>query len=148
EDFFPLDAKRPLVARLLHDMRQFMCKQPLPIVCLWRELARAKHNVVAHRVGAGIHVARRLRGRRIAMDPHLAEIAPEGWLKKAARGGIGRLTRRAESLMDAGRCLAASCERPRRLRLKSFLPRRDRPVVQSLLSLTGDALAVLQRGCS
>ena len=65
---------------LLHYMRQLMGKQPPPLVRPRSEPTGPEHDVLAHRVGMGIHVPRRLFGGHIGMHPH----PPKSWPKRGS----------------------------------------------------------------
>ena len=89
----PFNRTNAICGRLLHHVRQLMGDQPSPLVRPRNKPARAKHHLVTHRVGMGIHVPRRFGGSIIRVHPYLTEIVTEARLEEAACGGVKRLAR-------------------------------------------------------
>jgi hypothetical protein len=79
---------RPL---LLYHMNQLMGNQPSSLLRLRCELTRRKHHVVSNRVSLGVHVARRLLGNRVGMQPHSRKVLSKARLHERARCRIQRL---------------------------------------------------------
>ena len=62
---------------LLHHVRQLMRKQPPSTMTSRCKLPLIEDNIISHRVGAGVHVSRRLLSVRAGMYPHSGKIVAE-----------------------------------------------------------------------
>ena len=83
-------------------MRELMGDQLSTFARSGREPAVTENDVVAHRVGLGIHVARRLLRGGVSVDPHSAEIMPEARLEIGPHRRIERPARGAQHVVHDG----------------------------------------------
>ena len=86
-------------------MRQLVGDELPAVMRRLREAARGEDDVVAHRVGAGIHVPGRRRCLSVGVDPHAREVVAEPRFHVLTEGVAQRPARPGESAIDALRSL-------------------------------------------
>jgi hypothetical protein len=81
-------------------MYQLMRQQAAAADSLRSILASAKNDVVSHRVSQGIDGLGRALCMAVGVYPHVTEVVPETGLQGSPRGGIERLTRRTQDIVN------------------------------------------------
>src|SRR5258708_27044030 len=89
-----------LVATLLRYMHQLMCKQLLTLGGVGCVLPGVKYDVPPNSVGRCMDSLRGIFRACIGVNTYTAEIMSEARLHESARGGVQRLPRRAEDLLN------------------------------------------------